>query len=364
MGARGFGILGALGALTVGSLAIGTLAAASFAGCSIAKVDDRGVRADASARSDAAFDGGADTGDASVPSPDGATEPSLPLTVFTDVTRAAGLATPHHLGPDCILDPPAYCQLDYMTGGAAVGDVDADGWPDLYVTDLVGPDHLYRNRGDGTFEDVTFAAGLSGSSFHSNGAAFADVDDDGDLDLYVTSIGGSRDPVNARYYLFVNDGHAHFTEDAVARGVALDDGRAHAGTSVAVGDYDRDGYPDLHVGEWISSPSSQPHTRLFHNRGAAAPGVFEDVTASSGASIYSDRCWSGQTDCSSYTFASAFSDLDDDGWPDSRRGQRLRAHPALLEWRRRHLQVGAADQHDRRRRERDGQHHRRHRRRW
>ena len=73
-----------------------------------------------------------------------------------------------------------------MTGGAAVADYDGDGWSDLMVTRLGAPDILYRNRGDGTFEDVTAVSGLDEFSFLSNGAAWADIDNDGDPAPYVT----------------------------------------------------------------------------------------------------------------------------------------------------------------------------------
>ncbi len=87
---------------------------------------------------------------------------------FRDVTAAAGLVMPNH---------------DYGMG-VTVGDYDNDGDPDLFVTRLQSY-ALYRNRGNGTFEDVTEAAGLLGSRDYPSSAAFADLDNDGDLDLYV-----------------------------------------------------------------------------------------------------------------------------------------------------------------------------------
>lgn len=242
-------------------------------------------------------------------------EPPPRLVRFTDVTAEAGLATPHRKPSRCILERTTSCETDHTTGGAAVGDVDGDGWPDLYVTMLEGPDHLYLNRGDGTFADHTEQAGLA-LDLQSNGAAFVDIDRDGDLDLYVTTIGAGTDAVNARFYLFVNDGEGRFRDEAVLRGAALDDASLHGGTSVAVGDFDRDGFADLHVAEWLPRASVRPHTRLLRNRGAEAPGHFEDVTESSGALTFSRACWEGETPCTSYALANAFSDLDGDGWPD------------------------------------------------
>lgn len=242
--------------------------------------------------------------------------PPLPSPVFVDVTVAAGLSSPHRKPATCIMSPDDTCEIDHMTGGAAVGDFDADGWPDLFVTNLEGPDHLYRNLGDGTFVDVAASTGLAAFPRHSNGAAFVDVDDDGDLDLYVTSIAGPDDAENGRAHLFIQDGGV-FTEDAVARGAALNQGGPlFGGESVAVGDYDRDGYPDLHVTEWLAIRQLQPRTRLLRNRGAGLPGHYTDVTASVGALTYSQECWESRVRCSSYAFASAFTDLDDDGWQD------------------------------------------------
>ncbi|HJL17058.1 MAG TPA: CRTAC1 family protein [Sandaracinaceae bacterium LLY-WYZ-13_1] len=247
--------------------------------------------------------------------PDASSGP--PPVVFEDVTREAGLAFVHRKPDACLFDPDGTCQIDHMTGGAAVGDVDGDGWPDLYVTNLEGPDRLHRNRGDGTFEEITEAAGLGGFAAHSNGAAFVDIDEDGDLDLYVTVLGGPIEGHDDRFFLFVNDGAGRFTEEALARGAAVDDsGGLRGGASVATGDYDRDGYADLHVNEWVPIPATRPHTRLLHNRGAEAPGHFEDATLAARATTFSQECWLRTTRCTQYAFASGFADLDGDGWQD------------------------------------------------
>ena len=101
------------------------------------------------------------------------------------------------------------------TGGAAAGDFDNDGWVDLFVTRLNARPLLYRNNGgDGTFQDVAVAAGFT-VALPANGPAWGDIDNDGDKDLYVTSSGGTR------FYMYVNDGNGHFTEQAVQRGAAV-----------------------------------------------------------------------------------------------------------------------------------------------
>lgn len=228
---------------------------------------------------------------------------------FTDVTAAAGIDIDQGeriISDDCGLVAVTGC-APQMSGGAAAGDYDGDGWTDLYVTRLDGPDALYRNLGDGTFENRAVDAGLT-YNLPSNGAGFGDVDNDGDLDLYVTTIG------DYRFYLFINDGKGHFAEEAVVRGAGVQSSYPHSGFSVAFGDYDRDGYLDLYVTEWRPDslvPSGTPsHNRLLNNRGASEPGYFDDVTESAGVSL------DGLEDRGSWGFSPTFSDLDGDGWPD------------------------------------------------
>ena len=217
---------------------------------------------------------------------------------FNDVTATAlpGVATSP--GQDAVA--PAY------SGGGAVGDCDGDGFPDLYFTGA-GHDVLYRNRGDGTFEDVTVAANL-GQSFPVRGAAFGDVDNDGDLDLYATGW------ADGRHFLYVNDGRCRFTEEAATRGVAAG-GRA-IGRSPSFGDYDRDGYLDLFVTELQSDAVNPgvpgPIGHLFRNRGKAGPGTFEETTVPAGVAL--DGVPGPQA--GTFPFTVRFSDFDRDGWPD------------------------------------------------
>ncbi len=221
-----------------------------------------------------------------------------------------------------LFDPPTNCitqlacQLNVITGGAAVGDYDNDGWPDLFVTTVMSSPVLFRNLGDGTFADVTKQAGLEHYA-STNGAAWIDIDNDADLDLYVNTVGEDR------YYLYVNDGAGHFTEDAVARGVAMDDGIVKAGTSIAVGDYDRDGYLDLHVAEWgpkgtgdygFLDPKRPARSRLYRNLGAEKKGHFEDVTFKVNAAL--DRMQPTGDYDSVFSYSTALVDFDGDDWPD------------------------------------------------
>jgi hypothetical protein len=213
---------------------------------------------------------------------------------FTNVTEQAGLV---------------YIQRDVnagrvsgqeFTGGAAVGDFDGDGWDDLYATILTGPDILYRNMGDGTFRDITAAAGLD-HSIQSNGAGWADVDNDGDLDLYVTAL------YTPQFYLFINKADGTFSEQALLRGAAVASTNENPkGWSVGFGDYNLDGWVDIHTTDWAGRELTESHSRLLRNRGADQPGHFDDQTDAAGV-WPTFRNW---------RFATAFADLDMDGWPD------------------------------------------------
>ncbi len=225
---------------------------------------------------------------------------------FVDVATEAGLVYRHHgTEPNDM----------FAGGGAAARDYDGDGWVDLFVTRLESPGILFRNRGDGTFVDVTAEVGLDAIDARINGAAWGDVDNDGDPDLYLTANG----PFEFRHYLFINHGDEGFREEALARGAAVAGEDKHFGYSATFGDYDRDGWLDLHVTEWridLDNRDNAPaNIRLLRNRGAAAPGSFVDVTDAAGVS------YDGIPDIDpkingTWAFTSRFADLDDDGWPD------------------------------------------------
>jgi len=171
--------------------------------------------------------------------------PAGPVLRFTDVTREAGFAAEAEHGM-----------------GAAAGDFDGDGWVDLYVTNA-GPNRLWRNRGDGTFEDVTERAG-AGDSRWSVPAAFFDAEGDGDLDLYVGNYvdyqpaknvrclgnNGLRDYCSPASYpplpdrLLRNRGDGTFADATAAAGL---DKAFGPGLGIAVSDFDGDGRLDLYV---------------------------------------------------------------------------------------------------------------------
>lgn len=130
---------------------------------------------------------------------------------------------------------PALNRITENGSGVALGDVDGDGWCDLYFCKLEGPNALFRNLGHWKFEDITASAGVACDGQFSTGAVLADLDADGDLDLLVNSIGGGTRS-------FLNDGRARFTEILETRLV-----RRFGATSMALADIDNDGDLDLYV---------------------------------------------------------------------------------------------------------------------
>ncbi|MBD5782468.1 CRTAC1 family protein [Pelagicoccus sp. NFK12] len=208
--------------------------------------------------------------------------------------------------------------IHFQSGGAAAGDFDGDGWVDLFVTRVGAPDILYRNLGRSgpqgvvTFQDITSRAGVGGS-YHSNGAAWADIDNDGDLDLYVTTL------YHNRFYLYLNNGDGTFSEEGTARGADLASGIEHHGFSVSFGDYDRDGYLDFHVSEWEvpqTGPDAAQHNALMRNLGAPAPGYFSNQTLAAGVGLNGLERPSTPGVRNDFAFTSRFNDMDNDGWPD------------------------------------------------
>lgn len=119
--------------------------------------------------------------------------------------------------------------------GVATGDINGDGWVDIYFTSLDGPNKLYKNVGGLEFEDITDLAGVAHESVRSTGAVFADIDGDGDLDLLISAMSKP----NA---LYVNDGSGSFT-------LKTDSGlqKAKGSMTMALSDIDGDGDLDLYI---------------------------------------------------------------------------------------------------------------------
>jgi hypothetical protein len=252
--------------------------------------------------------------------------PSLPknsVAYFTDVAEKAGLTMTNVFGGK---DTKKYI-IETTGTGIAIFDYDNDGWPDIFIvngTTLEGfpegktpTNHLYRNNHDGTFTDVTVAAGLSATGW-GQGVCVGDYDNDGWEDLYITYYGKNR--------LYHNQ-NGVFTEVAEKAGVA-GTGKAW-GTGCAFVDYDRDGHLDLMISNYVDfdlstapAPGDRPSCMwkgvpvmcgprglaaakniLYHNRG---DGTFEDVTK---------KAHIDQTD-GHYALSVSTFDFNDDGWPD------------------------------------------------
>ncbi len=234
---------------------------------------------------------------------------------FADITAQAGIQFQHNSG--------AYggkLLPETLGSGCAFLDYDADGWQDiLLINGMDWPGHkrqrstlrLYKNNRNGTFTDVTKAAGLD-VEMYGMGVAVGDYNNDGFPDIFITCVGQNR--------LFRNTGKGTFLDVTRASGLSA---RQAFSTSALWFDYDRDGLLDLFVCNYVRwSPEHDVFCSLdgkhksfctpeayrgdtcwlFHNRG---DGTFEDVTATSG--IF---------DSSSKSLGVAMLDYDQDGWPD------------------------------------------------
>jgi hypothetical protein len=140
--------------------------------------------------------------------------------------------------------------------GVALGDVDGDGLPDVFLARTEGCNALYKNLGNWKFQDITTSAGVGGCDRRNTGAAFADIDGDGDLDLVLLSTTGP----NA---IFVNDGHGVFAEH---RDLGLDP-TGKGGTTITMSDVDGDGQLDLYVANYKNyslEDSVPPQRRAFN----------------------------------------------------------------------------------------------------
>ena len=196
------------------------------------------------------------------------------------------------------------------TNGVAVGDIDNDGWDEIYVCQTGGlPNRLYKNRGDATFEDITGKAGV-GVLDNTACALFADFRNSGHQDLVVLRDTGPL--------YFANRGDGVFTH--IPDVFQFRTAPQGAFTGMAAADYDRDGRLDLYLCTYVYFQTEDqsrypvpyydarngPPNYLFRNKLSAAGGYFEDVTAESGIDHNNDR----------FSFAPAWCDSEGDGWPD------------------------------------------------
>lgn len=227
----------------------------------------------------------------------------VPQWRFTEVSIGAGIDFVHaYKGADGKPGGPT-TGYQRMAGGAAAGDFDGDGWLDLYA---IGGDatrnYLYRNRGDGTFSEEAEARDAALPGTRGCGPGFADVDGDGDLDLFV---GGVETTGGA---LLRNDG-GRFVDVTEVSGLRFPRGLAST-VGAAFADWDRDGDLDVATAHWFTFAGSGRIEHLYRNLGS---GRFEPVTAELGVSVPTFR--SEGLDFFS-TFTPNFADVNRDGWPD------------------------------------------------
>jgi hypothetical protein len=226
-----------------------------------------------------------------------AAPPPIAATQLVDITAHTGIHFTH------MSTPEARYIVESMSGGVALIDYDQDGYPDIYFTNAASVEMglagkkakgaLYHNNHDGTFTDVTDKAGV-GYPCWAMGAAVGDYNNDGRPDLLVTCFGG--------VILYRNNGDGTFTDVTKQVGLSGDNGWA---MGASFGDYDGDGWPDLFVAHYVdfhlddlptfgSRKTCQYHDvpvqcgprglkgtsdNLYHNRG---DGTFEDVSKQAG----------------------------------------------------------------------------------
>ena len=281
----------------------------TFAGCKKDATQESTVNATAPDETTAAQDGNqqAPTQEAQGARPSGPIE-------FTDVTDKAGIHFKHNSGAFGKKYLP-----ETLGPGCAFLDYDNDGWQDILLVNSTNwPEHkgaktflaLYHNNKDGTFTDVTGAAGLA-VEMYGLGVAVADYDNDGFDDIYITAVGPN--------HLFRNLGNGKFADVTAKAGV----GDPGFSTSAAWFDYDKDGKLDLFVCNYVEwSPETDKFctldgknksyctpqsykgqsATLYHNRGN---GTFENVTQKAGLN-----------DPTSKSLGVAVFDYNNDGWPD------------------------------------------------
>ncbi len=195
---------------------------------------------------------------------------------FTDITQEVGTLT-----------------AGEQNRVAAWVDFNKDGLPDVFVAP---PCSLFQNMGDGTFTDVTIAVGIQ-ASVECTSPAWADFDNDGDLDLYVTSgVLDALDPLTTAGFLYRNNGDSTFTDITQSSGTQ----NPYNARGAVWGDYDNDGLQDLYV---VNAFNETTANRLFRNLGN---GTFTDLAASAGVEA---RVEGGGTDGS-------FADYNNDGFLD------------------------------------------------
>ena len=239
--------------------------------------------------------------------------PSAPRTdaLFSEVSADASLK--YRRGYLTGTVPAGSTEIFSFCGGGAVGDLDRDGRLDLLITrGSIAPPLLYRNLGNNRFEEIGSTAGLTKTGHQGCGPSFADVDGDGDLDLFIGGFEGHKS------YLMLNQieegGSLSFVDRTAA--FRLDQLTAQNNVSSSFGDYDRDGRLDLFVAHWGTPEGEANQQFLWRNIDGER---FESVSASTRLATAINRVpLRGAVRGSNvdYSFLGSFADVSNDGYPD------------------------------------------------
>ncbi|WP_414671848.1 MULTISPECIES: VCBS repeat-containing protein [unclassified Leeuwenhoekiella] len=224
-------------------------------------------------------------------------------------TEKAGISFQNTLTPTEDMNILDYLYF-YNGGGLAIGDINNDGLPDIYFSGNQVKNQLYLNKGNLQFEDITETAGVAGKSDWNTGAVMGDVNGDGFLDIYVCAVVGLNG-LDGYNELFINNGDGTFTESAAKYGLDLDT----FSSSAAFLDYDLDGDLDIYIlNHAVHTQSSFGKADLRHERNPQTGDRlmrndgdrFTDVSEQAG--IYGG--------INSYGLGIAVSDFNLDGYPD------------------------------------------------
>lgn len=259
-------------------------------------------------RPDAGSDAGSDAGardagenDGGRPEFDGSLQPNR----FVEIPAFGHVQWDETWVVPCYLEASVQCEAMEFAGGVAATDIDLDGDLDLFFGVFDDDDRFYRND-EGEFVPDTLPGVTTDSARLTNGAAFADIDEDGTPELYVGTIGEDR------AFLFRRPGPGEpYVEIAEASGVALA-GAPTTMMSVCFGDDDLDGDLDLFTTEWRPGirEADEQRNRLFRNEGGGAPPSFVDATAAAGLDLFRPDLRAA------YGFGVRWHDLNGDGYPE------------------------------------------------